>query len=106
MGLQNQMPNIVEQEQEAYASVSTPLDVNGTTNDEPKSDDEKVALEKELSTGNIAARVITWTGKYLKVKYYRDNKPFTVYKSRQSPGVSEAKQWLKDALSREEQTNS
>lgn len=103
--MSNKPDNIVEAEQQAYLDTATPLEVNGNTNAEGKSDDEKVKLEKTLSRDNITARVITWTGDYLKIKFFRDNKVLTTYKSKSDGSVAGAKQWLDDTLTRNDVTS-
>lgn len=67
------------------------LEVNGQTNAQEFSDEEKAKLEKELSKDNIVARVITWSGKYLKVKFFKDNKPFAIYKGKDGTREDAAK---------------
>lgn len=84
-GVSPTVGNIVEGERvDADLPVEHPgtLETNGRTNEQEFSDKEKEDLEKKLSKDNIVARVITWSGKYLKVKFFRDNKPFAVYKGK------------------------
>lgn len=73
------------------------MEYNGATNSEELSDEDKEKLEKELSRDGIEARVITASGKYLKVKYFRDGKPFSVYKGK-SGSKEDAKKHLDEAL--------
>lgn len=69
------------------------------------SDEEKFELEKDLSKDNVVARVITWTGDYLKVKFFKDNKPFSLYKGK-TGSVEDAKQARDEAMQRDEQVQS
>lgn len=52
------------------------------TNNAEWSKEEQFELADSLSTDNITAQVVTSTGKYVKVKFYRDNKPLTIFKTR------------------------
>lgn len=81
------------------------MEYNGETNTEEHSTEEKQELEKELSKDNIVARVISWSGKYLKVKFLKDNKPFSVYKGK-SGSVEDAKLHLDEAIDKDEKANS
>lgn len=81
----------------AEADNNDGLEVNGKTNAEEFSDDEKSDLEKKLTKGNVVARVITWSGKYLKVKFFKDNKPFAIYKGKNG-SVKEAEKARDEAI--------
>lgn len=59
--------------------------------------EEQQDIEKQLSDGDISARVIQSLGDYVKVKFFKDNKPFAVYKSR-SFTVADAQTYLKEQL--------
>lgn len=56
--------------------------LEGNTNAEEYSLEDQKALEKELSSGDVVARVITSAGSYVKIKWFYQNKPFCTYKSR------------------------
>lgn len=43
---------------------------------------EKEAVASALSVRGLTARVITYTGTYVKVKWFKDNKPYQVFKMR------------------------
>jgi hypothetical protein len=81
------------------------MEYNGETNTEEHSVEEKEKLEKELSKDNIVARVVSWSGKYLKVKFLKDNKPFSVYKGK-SGSVEDAKLWRDEAMDKDEKVTS
>lgn len=83
----------------------TGLEVNGQTNAQEFSDEEKAELEKKLSKDGIVARVITWSGKYLKVKYFKDNKPFSLYKGKNG-SVEEAEKARDEAIKTDKEVNS
>lgn len=87
--------NIVTREQAARS----PIDgfVNGTTNETGASASTKAALESTLTSGDYIARVITLTNNYLKVKWYLNNKPFTVYKSKNYT-TQKAQQYLQSMI--------
>lgn len=73
---------------------------NDNSNNPGELDEEDIQkLEKELSDekNGILARVITSTGAYVKVKFYKDNKPFAIYKSR-GFDKKDAKSFLKFQL--------
>lgn len=57
-----------------------PAMVNGGFNEEEATIPEKEAIETTLSVRGLEARVITYTGDYLKVKWYLNKKPYQVYK--------------------------
>ena len=72
--------NIVQREQAAR----TPMGgfVNGDTNYTEASSGTKATMASSLTVGDYVARVITLTNNYLKVKWFKDNKLFAVYKSK------------------------
>ena len=81
------------------------MDLNKETNANEHTQEDKEKLEKELSQDNVVARVVSWTGNYLKVKFLRDGKPFVTYKGKDGSEAS-AKKALSDALKSEEKANS
>jgi hypothetical protein len=76
----------------AQASISSFIDdtvtpaqqFNNGTNDSEASAASKTTMESRLSdsTNSITARVPALTGNYLKVKWFKNGKPFGTYKSR------------------------
>lgn len=66
-------------------------------------DEDAESLEKELSDEkkSIVARVTTAAGSYVRIKFFKDGKPFGTYKSRQFK-LKEAKEFLKRLVKGEE----
>lgn len=83
----------------------TAMKLNHSENANEHSTEEKEKLEKDLSKDNIVARVVSWTGSYLKVKFLRDGKPFTTYKGKNGSTES-AEKALEDALKSEDKAQS
>lgn len=69
---------------------------NSQNNKEWSVDDQK-KLEDFLSVKNVSARVIVSVGDFVKVKFFRDNKPFGAYQSRAFK-KEDAKKYLTDLL--------
>jgi dipeptidyl aminopeptidase/acylaminoacyl peptidase len=87
------------------APTADTMDYNGATNAQEYSDEDKTKLEEELSREGIVARVITATGNYMKVKFFRDGKPFAVYKGK-SGSKEGAQSFLDETLQRDKEVNS
>lgn len=92
-------------EKEKTEPKETTVTLNEDENDKEHTEDEKKGLEEDLSKDNIVARVVTWTGNYLKVKFLRDGKPFFTYKGKTGDAKS-AKSALQDALKKEDEAKS
>lgn len=63
--------------------------------------EEVVALEKELSRpkDSVSARVVSSTGSYYKIKFFRNNKPLVTYKARTNKlDKGEVKAFVDEAL--------
>jgi len=71
--------------------------VNGDANYSDASIATKSAMETTLTNGSYIARVIALTNTYLKVKWYFNNKPFAVYKSK-SYSVAKAQEFLQTMI--------
>lgn len=80
---------------ERVANLGT-AEVNGDQNANEHTVDEQRELEKELSEDGFQARVIQSAKNYVKIKWFRDNKPFVTYKSR-SFDKADAKRFLKES---------
>lgn len=87
--------NNVVAEQEMRQHLTEKTFVNKNTNQEEWTEKQKDALAEELSFGDYKANVLAATGKAVKVKWYRDNKPVAPYYSRDFK-KSEAKKFIKD----------
>lgn len=70
--------------------------INTDTNAREWSVEDQNDLEQKLSApkDGIQARVTTSTGNYVRIKFFRNNKPFATYRSRNFK-VGEAKKFLK-----------
>ena len=81
------MENKVIAEQDARKAVMSSLTPNidyGVDNTEA----QKVAVESALTVDGYVARVIVWLPTYVKIDWFKDNKPFTTYKSKASADVA------------------
>lgn len=97
---------MAKQEQPAEpVADETALNLNKDTNSNEHSTEEKEQLEKYLSKDNVVARVVSWTGNYLKVKFLRDGKPFVTYKGKNG-SIESAKEALANALKSEDKAQS
>lgn len=69
--------------------------LNTETNNEEWDVEKQLKVEKQLSSpkDGILARVTTSTGNYVRVKFFRNNKPLATYRSRDFK-VGEAKKFL------------
>lgn len=98
-------PEVSPTEEPDTSNEKNAVTLNQKSHANDHSDEEKAKLEKDLSKGNVVARVITWTGDYLKVKFMKDNKPFSTYKGK-SGSIEDAKLARDEAMGRDEQVNS
>lgn len=82
---------------ERVANLGTP-ELNSDVNANEHTVEDQQKLEKELSDedAGIQARVIQSAKNYVKIKWFRDNKPFVTYKSR-TFDKSDAKKFLKES---------
>lgn len=93
------MSNKVIEEQDLRKSVMGGLPTNATTNNLMSNEGsaQKAAVETALTIDGYKARVITWLGDYVKIKWFKDNKLFTTYKAKDTNDVSTTpSQYLSD----------
>lgn len=83
-------------EKSGSTNVDNQLNENSVQDKELSVEDQK-SIEDELSDpdNGITARVIQSLDTYIKIKFFKDNKPYAIYKSRNF-SVEDAKNFLKE----------